>query len=57
MFPEMRPLIGKCRFDNCRHLAEPGCAVTEAVANGEIKRSRYDSYVSQLEDIRKSNSY
>ncbi len=57
MFPEMRPLIGKCRFDNCRHLAEPGCAVTEAVEQGYIKRSRYDSYVSQLEDIRKNNSY
>ena len=57
MFPEMRPLIGKCRFDDCRHLKEPGCVITEAVENGQIKRSRYESYVSQLEDIRKNNSY
>jgi ribosome biogenesis GTPase len=57
MFPEMRPLIGQCRFDDCRHLKEPGCVVTEAVENGQIKRSRYESYVSQLEDIRKNNSY
>lgn len=57
MFPEMRPLIGQCRFDDCRHLAEPGCAVTEAVEDGRIGRSRYESYVSQLEDIRKNNSY
>ena len=57
MFPEMRPYIGKCRFDNCRHLKEPGCAVTEALAEGKIHRSRYDSYVTQLAEIRENNSY
>ncbi|MFO1312648.1 MAG: ribosome small subunit-dependent GTPase A [Burkholderiales bacterium] len=35
-FVEMRPFLGHCRFRNCRHDAEPGCAVTEAVANGAI---------------------
>jgi len=45
-FPEMRALMNKCRFDNCRHINEPGCAVLEAVENGEIEQSRYESYLS-----------
>jgi ribosome biogenesis GTPase / thiamine phosphate phosphatase len=36
-FVELRPLVGKCRFRDCRHAAEPGCAVQEAVARGEVK--------------------
>jgi ribosome biogenesis GTPase len=36
-FVELRPLLGKCRFRNCRHDSEPGCAVQEAVERGEIK--------------------
>jgi len=45
-FPEMRALMNQCRFNNCRHINEPGCAVLEAVENGEIELSRYDSYLS-----------
>lgn len=45
-FPEMRLLMNKCRFNNCRHMNEPGCVVLEAVENGEIEPSRYDSYLS-----------
>jgi ribosome biogenesis GTPase len=45
-FPEMRALMNQCRFYNCRHINEPGCAVLEAVENGEIELSRYDSYLS-----------
>ncbi len=48
-FPEMRALFGKCKFYNCTHLHEPGCAVREAVENREIAPSRYDSYLSILE--------
>lgn len=44
-FPEMRALKSKCKFNNCLHLKEPKCAVIEAVANGEIAPSRYNSYV------------
>lgn len=44
-FREFRDLIGLCRFDNCRHLAEPDCAVKAAVDRGEICRRRYESYV------------
>ena len=35
-FVELRPLAGKCRFRDCRHATEPGCAVQEAVARGEV---------------------
>jgi len=43
-FIEFEPYIGKCRFNNCAHLKEPGCAVTEALAEGKIMPSRYRSY-------------
>jgi ribosome biogenesis GTPase len=36
-FVELRPLAGKCRFRDCRHATEPGCAVQEAIARGEVK--------------------
>ena len=39
-----------CRFDDCRHLREPGCAVVAAVERGEIARSRLDSYRRMLEE-------
>lgn len=43
-FPEMRPFLGRCRFSDCRHREEPGCAILEAVENEEIDRRRYESY-------------
>lgn len=45
-FPEMRNLLNQCKFHNCRHINEPGCAVLDALDNGEIEPSRYDSYLS-----------
>jgi ribosome biogenesis GTPase len=45
-FVEMRVLKNKCKFNNCLHLNEPKCAVIEAVQNGEIADSRYNSYLS-----------
>ncbi len=39
-----------CRFSNCTHTREPGCAVLEAVEKGELALSRYASYLSMLED-------
>lgn len=45
-FPEMRSRMNQCRFNNCRHINEPGCAVLEAVQEGEIELSRYESYLS-----------
>lgn len=46
LFPEFRERMGDCRFHNCRHINEPGCAVLSALENGEIEPSRYDSYLS-----------
>ncbi|MBS7566561.1 ribosome small subunit-dependent GTPase A [Mucilaginibacter sp. Bleaf8] len=45
-FPEMRNRMHDCRFNNCRHINEPGCAVLEALEDGEIEPSRYESYLS-----------
>ncbi|MGV8877623.1 MAG: ribosome small subunit-dependent GTPase A [Sphingobacteriaceae bacterium] len=45
-FPEMRTRLNQCRFNNCRHINEPGCVVINAVTKGDIAISRYDSYLS-----------
>ena len=45
-FPEMRDRMNECRFHNCRHINEPGCAVLTALENEEIALSRYESYLS-----------
>ncbi len=52
-FPEMRALINECRFNNCKHIEEPGCAVKQAVENGAIAAARYISYLNILESIEK----
>lgn len=43
-FPEIRALVSECRFSDCSHLHEPGCAVRAAVEQGEIHPARYQSY-------------
>ncbi len=48
-FPDFGKYIGTCRFDDCSHRKEPGCAVTEALAAGEIEQTRYDSYLKLYE--------
>jgi len=50
-FPEMRDRLGNCQFNNCLHINEPGCAIKEAVVNGEINEDRYVSYVNILDSI------
>ncbi len=50
-FPEMRERLVNCQFNNCLHINEPGCAIKEAVANGEIDEDRYVSYVNILDSI------
>jgi ribosome biogenesis GTPase len=49
-FPEIFRISKECRFHNCLHLEEPGCAVRTAVGNGEINLLRYRSYLNILED-------
>jgi ribosome biogenesis GTPase len=60
-FPEMRQLLGQCKFHNCMHVNEPHCAVKEAVENGEIEETRYIHYLQMLEDygtdIHRRNDY
>jgi ribosome biogenesis GTPase len=50
-FPEFRSRMMNCRFANCLHVDEPGCAVIEALENGEIGEFRYLNYLSMLENI------
>jgi len=47
-FPEMRKMLNECRFDDCLHIDEPKCAVKNAVEEGEIAMSRYQSYLSMV---------
>lgn len=49
-FPEIFRVSEHCRFYNCTHIHEPGCAVIEAVQNGRISESRYWSYLSMMEE-------
>jgi len=49
-FPEMRKLMGECKFNNCQHINEPKCAVKDAVENLEIDESRYQTYIQLMEE-------
>ena len=49
-FPEMFALSGNCKFHNCVHINEPGCAVLQALNNGDIADFRYQSYFSMYND-------
>lgn len=55
-YPEMRALMHNCKYNNCMHVHEPGCAVKEAVENGEISKLRYYNYLSIInaEDFNKN---
>lgn len=50
-FREIRNLIGHCRFRNCRHLGDPGCAIEQAVAEGTLSTERLKSFRRILEDM------
>jgi ribosome biogenesis GTPase len=51
LFKELQPLIGQCRFADCLHLGEPGCAVQCAVADGRFAPERYESYRKLVDDV------
>ena len=44
-FPEFRPYLGECRFQDCMHDHEPECAVRAALAASKLDRGRYESYL------------
>ena len=50
-FREIFQIGRECRYSDCVHINEPGCAVNQAVIDGRIAFSRYESYLSMLEDI------
>ena len=56
-FIEFLPYINECKFSTCTHYHEPGCAVVEAVDNGEIDVQRYYSYLNLLETIEDETVY
>ena len=51
-FREFRPYLGRCRYADCAHLREDGCAVRAAVEDGKISRSRYESYTKIREYLK-----
>lgn len=56
-FPDFAPYLGKCRYTKCTHLCEDGCAVCEAVACGDIERSRHDSYVELYHTLKEKKEW
>lgn len=45
-FSDVEQYLGKCKFSDCKHQTEPGCAIKEAIANGELSRERWKSYIN-----------
>ena len=56
-FPEMFRLKNDCRFNDCKHMNEPGCAVKAAVEDGRIAESRYVSYCDMVNGVDDENPY
>lgn len=53
-FPEFRPLLDLCRFADCVHTVEPGCAIRDAVQTGAVRPGRYESYLRLREELAES---
>ena len=53
LFPEFRRLNSSCRYSDCMHINEPECAVKDALQQGSISGSRYESYKSMIEEVKK----
>jgi ribosome biogenesis GTPase / thiamine phosphate phosphatase len=56
-FVEIAPLVEQCKFGDCTHINEPGCAVRKAVERGKIDKRRYDSYLKLRGDLEAAISY
>lgn len=57
LFKEFTPLIGSCKFNGCKHVNEPQCAVKEDVSKNLINKSRYESYIQLLKEIKEKRRY
>ena len=56
-FPEFAPYEGRCRFNGCDHIHEPGCAVKAAVEEGKIHRVRYEDYTEMYRELKERKRY
>jgi ribosome biogenesis GTPase / thiamine phosphate phosphatase len=56
-FHEFQPFVGSCKFRDCKHLVEPGCAVQAAVASGKINQLRFASYQALMKEAVTRNRY
>ena len=56
-FPEFVMYEPQCRFQGCMHIHEPGCAVKEALSEGEISQQRYDNYLALYQELKEKRRY
>ena len=56
-FPDMLPYTGKCRFNMCNHISEPGCLVKAAVSEGRISSVRYDNYCQIYKELKERRKW
>ena len=54
-FADVEQYLGKCKFNDCKHRTEPGCAIKEAIANGELSRERWESYIALKNEAKYSD--
>lgn len=55
-FADVEQYLGKCKFSDCNHQTEPGCAIKEAIANGELSRERWESYIKLKAEAKYSDN-
>lgn len=51
-FPEFERFLGQCQFTSCAHVCEKGCRILQALADGDIEKSRHDSYVAMYNEVK-----
>jgi len=54
-FQDVEKYIGKCKFSDCKHMAEPGCAIKRAIAEGDLSQERFESYRKLKNEARYSD--
>lgn len=54
-FTDVEQFLGRCKFKDCKHQTEPGCAIKEAIANGELSRERWESYIGLKSEAKYSD--
>ena len=54
-FTDVERFLGRCKFNDCRHESEPGCAIKAAIESGELARERFESYQALIKEARYSN--